>query len=198
MPMEPKPLKYKTINGLSERQLAEHHDKLYVGYVNKYEEITEKLRSVDYKSANQTYSDLRELSTEKGFALNGIKLHEAYFDGLTDKPASVPSGRIKQLIEAQFGSVEKWQEEFSSLGMAARGWVVLGWDLERKCLENYICDAHNQGGVWNAVALIVLDVYEHAYFLDYGTSRADYIAKYTAALDWEEINSRIKKYLPNI
>lgn len=198
MAIEPKPLKYKTIDGLSERQLAEHHDKLYVGYVNKYNEITGKLVDADLKTANQTYSDLRELNSEKGFALNGVKLHEAYFDGLTDKPANSPDGKIKQLIEAQFGSFDKWVAEFSALGMAARGWVVLAWDMERKCLENYICDAHNQGGVWNTVALVVMDVYEHAYFLDYGSSRADYIAKYMTALDWYEINNRIKNYLPNI
>lgn len=166
---------------------------MYVGYVNKYNEVTEKLGGVDLGSANQTYSDLRELSVEKGFALNGVKLHEAYFDGMSDTGGQ-PSGAIAELLNQQFGSVQKWQEEFAALGMAARGWVVLAWDLDRKVLENYVCDAHNQGGVWNTVALIILDVYEHAYFVDYATARKDYITKYMKNIDWEEINRRLEQY----
>lgn len=193
MKLEPKPLKYSQLDGLSAKQLSEHHDKLYAGYVNKYNEITDKLGNVDLESANQTYSDLRELSVEKSFALNGVKLHENYFDGLTDQPTSQPDGAIKQLLEKHFGSVDAWTKEFSALGMAARGWVVLAWDYDRQILENYVCDAHNQGGVWNSAAIIVLDVYEHAYFLDYATARKDYIAKYLAALDWAGINQRIEQ-----
>lgn len=193
--MEPKPLKYTKIDGLSERQLAEHHDKLYVGYINKYKEITEKLARVDLSSANQTYSDLRELNSEKSFALNGAKLHEAYFDNMTDVTPAEPSQQLMTLFEKHFGGVEEWKKQFAALGMAARGWVVLAWDIDRGVLENYICDSHNQGGVWNTVALVVLDVYEHAYFLDYATARADYIAKFMQALDWNEINTRATKYI---
>lgn len=195
--LEPKPLKYTQLDGLSAKQLSEHHDKLYTGYVNKYNEISEQLREVDWSAANQTYSAVRELNVEKGFALNGVKLHEAYFDGLTDKPAGEPGEKTKQLIEKNFGSVEQWQTEFAALGLAARGWVVLAWDYDRRVLENYICDAHNQGGVWNCLALIILDVYEHAYFVDYATARKDYIAKYMAAIDWAEIEQRVSQNIPN-
>lgn len=192
--LEPKPLKYSELVGLSAKQLSEHHDKLYTGYVNKYNEIGEKLAGVDLAAANQTYSDLRELNVEKGFALNGVKLHEAYFDGMKDGAVAEPGGTIAELITRDFGDVNKWREEFAALGMAARGWVVLAYDLDRKQLENYVCDAHNQGGVWNTVALVILDVYEHAYFLDYATARKDYIAKYMALIDWDEINARLAKY----
>lgn len=192
MSLEVKPLKYKSVEGLSERQLAEHHDVLYAGYVKKYNEIVEKLKDADLGATNATYSELRELQHEKGFALNGIKLHEYYFDNMTDKPTPI-SGQIKQLIEQRWGSIEAWQQEFAALGVAARGWVILSWDHDLKKLDNYICDAHNQGGAWNSSALLVMDVYEHAYFLDYGTARKNYIAAFDAVIDWAVVNERAAK-----
>lgn len=195
--LESKPLKYQELSGISAKQLAEHHDVLYTGYVKKYNEINSKLIEVDLTSSNQTFSELRELNVEKTFALNGVKLHEAYFDGLTPKAQATPDGKIAELIEHHFGSFEKWLAEFKALGLAARGWVVLAYDLQREVLENYICDAHNQGGVWNCVALIILDVYEHAYFLDYATARKDYIEAYLKNINWVEINQRLSQFKLN-
>lgn len=193
MSLKAKPLKYKKLDGISEKQLSEHHDVLYTGYVKKYNEIIDGLKSADVTSANQTYSDLRELNVEKTFALNGVKLHEAYFDGLSDQ-SNQPTDKIQKLIDKHFGSFDKWRTEFMSLGMAARGWVVLAYDLDRQLLENYICDAHNQGGVWNSIALIILDVYEHAYFIDYATARKSYIDAYMKNVDWHEVSARLDRF----
>lgn len=192
MTLEPKPLKYKELPGLSAKQLSEHHDVLYIGYIKKYNEIVEKIASADLESTNATYSDLRELFTEKNFALNGIKLHEAYFDNLTDKPSSC-DGNIKKLIEKRWGSVENWQAEFAALGVSARGWVVLAFDYHLNSLENYIYDAHNIGGVADTEMVLVMDVYEHAYFLDYATARKDYISAFMAAIDWSVANQRVAR-----
>ncbi len=192
MSLEVKPLKYKSLPGLSERQLSEHHDVLYAGYVKKYNEIVEKTQSVDLESTNATYSELRELFVEKNFALNGIKLHESYFDNMTDKPTKI-AGTIEQLIVKRWGSVEQWQAEFAALGIAARGWVVLCFDYNLGQLENYIYDMHNQGGVADTELVLVMDVYEHAYFLDYGTARKDYITKFMAAIDWDVVNKRVAR-----
>lgn len=188
--MEVKPLKYSELPGISKRQLSEHHGVLYAGYVKKYNEIVEKINSVDLSATNGTYSDVRELFVEKNFALNGIKLHESYFDNMTDKPAKL-DGTIKRLIEKRWGSVEKWQEEFMALGIAARGWVVMAFDYNLGTLENYIYDIHNQGGVADTELVLVMDVYEHAYFLDYATARKDYIAKFMEVIDWDVVNKRV-------
>ncbi len=188
--MEPKKLKFKQLDGLSERQLSEHHDVLYVGYVKKADAIAEAVKNVSLEGVNATFSDLRELKVEETFAVNGVKLHEAYFDNLGGSGGS-PVGAIKDLIERDFGSVEKWTAEFKACGMAARGWVVLAYDLETKHLRNVVCDVHNQGGIWNCVTLLVLDVYEHAYFLDYATARAKYLETFMKNLDWEEVNKRV-------
>lgn len=190
MKLEVKPLKYKSLPGLSEKQLSEHHDVLYAGYVKKYNEIVEKTTSVDLESTNATFSDLRELFVEKNFALNGIKLHESYFDNMTDKPTEC-TGTVKNLIEKRWGSIDKWQAEFAALGISARGWVVLAFDYSLNSLENYVFDAHNQGGVVDTELVLVMDVYEHAYFLDYATARKDYINTFMAAIDWDVVNKRV-------
>jgi len=191
--LQPKPLKYKELPGLSEKQLSEHHDVLYAGYVKKTNEIRGKLASVSLEGVNATHSDLRELKLEETFALNGVKLHERYFDNLGGK-GGAPEGQIADWIMEDFGSHEKWQAEFSACGMAARGWVVLAFDLEEKRLMNVVCDVHNQGGVWGQVPLLVLDVYEHAYFLDYATARKKYLETFTQNVDWSAVNAQIEKF----
>jgi len=197
MELTVKPLKYKSLPGISERQLSEHHDVLYAGYVKKYNEIMEKLKSADLSAANGTYSELRELMVEKAFALNGVKLHELYFANMTDKPQEA-TGHIVELLSVQWGSFEAWQDEFAALGLTSRGWVVLAYDYALGRFDNYIFDAHNQGSIVDTEIALVLDVYEHAYFLDYGTARKEYIAKFMVAIDWEEINKRTAHHVLDI
>ncbi|MDP3771801.1 MAG: superoxide dismutase [bacterium] len=187
-----KPLPYTQLEGISEKQLKEHHDVLYAGYVKKWNEIQEKLKVTDHAAANATYSEFGELKREETFALNGIRLHEGYFDNMK-AGGSEPTGMIKQWIEEDFGSYEKWMEEFKALGIAARGWAILAFDLEDGTLRNYLCDSHNQGGVWGAVALFIMDVYEHAYFLDFATARKEYIEVFFKNLNWEQVNGVIER-----
>ena len=187
-----KPLKYKSLTGLSEKQLAEHHDVLYAGYVKKINEIRQKVMSSDKATANGTYAELRELKVEETFALNAVKLHEGYFDNLGGD--GKPNGAIMKMIESDFGSYAKWEEEFKACGLAARGWVVLAFDLEEKRLYNFVCDVHNQGGVWATVPLLILDVYEHAYFIDYATGRKKYIDTFMQNLDWKAVNGLVKQF----
>jgi Fe-Mn family superoxide dismutase len=194
MELQVKPLKYKSLPGLSEKQLSEHHDVLYAGYVKKTNEIRGKLAAVDLTTANATHSDLRELKLEETFALNGVKLHEGYFDNMGG-PGGAPSGAIADLLMEHFGSFEKWAAEFTACGLSARGWTVLAWDLEEKRLMNILVDIHNQGGVWSAVPLLVLDVYEHAYFLDYATGKKKYIEMFMSNIDWSEVNTRVEKFI---
>jgi Fe-Mn family superoxide dismutase len=186
---EAKPLTYKSLQGLSEKQIAEHHDVLYVGYVKKTDEIREKLKTVDLTKANATSSELRALKLEEGFAVNGVRLHEGYFAAMGGQGGKA-SGNLLKMIEADFGSYEKWEAEFKALGLCARGWVVLAYDWEDMKLHNFLCDAHNQGGVWGCSTILILDVYEHAYFLDYGTKRKDYIETFMKNLNWKFVEMK--------
>ena len=189
----PKPLKFNKLNGISERQISEHHDVLYAGYVNKLNEIEELLEKADRSKANGTYAEFRELKKEEVFATNGKQLHENYFDNLTDKDSSESKKEAEGIISKFFGSYKSWEEDFRACGMAARGWVVLAYNLEDQKLHNYISDTHDNGGVWSCVPILVLDVYEHAYFLDYGTKRKDYIDRFMENIDWEVVLERLKK-----
>lgn len=188
-----KPLKItQAMEGISQRQVDEHYSILYKGYVTKVNEIRAGLETVDRSKANQTYSALRALKTEESFALNGVKLHEAYFDNLGGKGGRA-TGKILELIVRDFGSYEAWEADFKASGIAARGWVVLAYDLDDGRLHNYSSDAHNQGGIWSAVPLLVLDTYEHAYGIDYGVKRPPYIEAFMKNIDWAEVNARLAK-----
>jgi superoxide dismutase, Fe-Mn family len=188
-----KSLKYKELPGLSERQLAEHHDVLYAGYVKKVNDIRAACATADLTKANATHSDWRELKVEEVFAANGVVLHERYFDNLIPN-GNKPSGRIAELIARDFGSHERFLEELVACGIASRGWVVLAYDLNDAHLHLYVADRHDQGGVWGAVPLLVLDVYEHAYFLDYATARKKYIDAFVSNVDWSVPNALLEKY----
>jgi len=176
------------LQGISDKTLAIHHDKLYAGYVAKKNEIGEKLRALsqggDVSTANQSYSELRALMDGESFAVNGVYLHEWYFDVLGGDGAA--AGALADALAAKYGSLENFLKYFSACGMAARGWVVLCWDTKDQALRVYTADAHNQGGIWGCMPIIVLDVYEHAYFIDYGSDRKAYIADYWKNLDWKK------------
>jgi Fe-Mn family superoxide dismutase len=182
------------LEGLSEEQVRQHRDVLYVGYVNKLNEIEERLATADRSRANATFSDFRELKREEVFATNGIYLHEYYFGNLA-RGSQQPTGRVAELLTRDFGSPEGWAEDFRACGISSRGWVVLALSLEDGRLHNYLCDLHDIGGVWNSIPLLVLDVYEHAYFLDYGTRRATYIDAFFRNINWEEVDRRLERAL---
>lgn len=186
-----KPLNYKSLPGLSEKLLSEHHDVLYAGYVKKLNEIRAKLDTADRAEANASYSLFGELKREETFTANAIKLHEAYFETLGG--SGQPSGAILEMINRDCGSVDVWRSEMVAAGIASRGWVVLAYDLDLHCLITYICDTHNLGCIWNAVPLIVLDVYEHAYYLDYATGRKGYIEAFLNSLDFAYPNGVVKR-----
>jgi Fe-Mn family superoxide dismutase len=185
-----KPLKPSALSmdGISKRTMEEHY-KLYAGYVNKANEILEALKSVDLSKANQTYSALRELKVELTFAVGGVKNHEIYFDHLGGSGGR-PKGTLLAQIEKDFGSYEAWEKDLRATGLAARGWVWLAYDLDRKALFNFLGDAQNTYPVWNAVPILALDTYEHAYFIDYATDRKAYIEAFLKNLDWAAVEQR--------
>ncbi|PYQ10973.1 MAG: superoxide dismutase [Acidobacteria bacterium] len=182
-----RPLKPSTLamDGISKKTMEEHY-KLYQGYVNKTNEIMEKLGSVDLKTANQVYSDLRALKVDLTFAIGGVKNHEIYFEHLGGKGGK-PAGKLLQAIEHDFGSFDQWAADLKASGIAARGWVWLAYDRDWKRFFNYIGDAQNTFPVWNATPILALDTYEHAYFIDYAVNRGGYIDAFLKNLDWDEV-----------
>lgn len=175
----------RALNGISEKTMTEHY-KLYEGYIKKANEIEEKLKTVDRSTANQVYSDLRELKLEYSFAIGGIKNHEIYFGHLGGEGGE-PTGALAAKINEDFGSFEKFKEDMRQTGIAARGWVWLAYDWNTGKIFNYLGDSQNTYPIWDATPLVALDTYEHAYWMDFGTGRAGYIDAFFNNLNWKVV-----------
>jgi Fe-Mn family superoxide dismutase len=188
---ELKPELYE-LDGIS-RASVEAHYKLYQGYIAKRNEILQKLDGIDLGAANQVYSEIRALKVDLSFAIGGVKNHEIYFEHLGGGGGD-PDGLIGELVERDFGSAANWRADLKATGMAGRGWAWTAYDWDEQRLFNYVGDAQNTFPIWNATPLVALDVYEHAYFLDYQTDRASYIDAFFANLDWGVVNDWVAKY----
>ena len=180
------------LDGIS-RTTMEAHYRLYQGYVAKRNEILRLLGGADLHAANQVYSDVRALKVDLTFAIGGIKNHEVYFEHLGGE-GGAPGGAFGDLVERDFGSADAWAADLKATGMAGRGWAWTAYDWDEGRLFNYIGDAQNTFPVWNATPLVALDVYEHAYFLDYQTDRSAYIDAFLRNLDWSAVNGSIDAY----
>jgi Fe-Mn family superoxide dismutase len=180
------------LEGIS-RETIEAHYKLYQGYVNKRNEVLGKLAGVDLGSANQVYSEIRALKVDLTFAIGGIKNHEIYFEHLGGHGGD-PSGVFGDLVKRDFGSVDGWRADLKATGLAGRGWAWTAYDWDEGRLFNYIGDAQNSFPVWNAAPLVALDVYEHAYFIDFATDRGSYIDTFFDNLDYDVVNEWCTRY----
>jgi Fe-Mn family superoxide dismutase len=183
----------RELNGISARTQEEHYE-LYKGYVGKVNEIQKKLDGVDRTTANQIFSDLRSLRVDYSFAIGGMKNHEIFFGHLGGKGGS-PGGRLKELIERDYPSYDAWLADFKASGLAARGWVWLAYDHDLSILTTVVGDAQNTFPVWNATPILAMDVYEHAYWIDYGRARAKYIDAFFNNLDWSVVAANLDRAL---
>lgn len=179
------------IPGLSDNQLKQHIG-LYEGYVKKTNLINEKLTTLtpaDYESANASYGTIRELLVERSFVHNGVILHELYFGNLGSQ--SSPSEGLKTLVTRDYGSWDNFMTQLIASSKSARGWVVIGFDMLDGKLRTYGLDTHNQCSPVMVHPLLVIDVYEHAYMIDFGTARAKYLDVLMANINWEAVNNRL-------
>lgn len=187
---EVKKLPFTELRGISKTNIDNHYGKLYQGYVKKWQEIQEKLAVVDMTTANATFSELRALKVEESFTSNAIVLHEAYFDVLGG--SGEVSGDIVGALAQEFGSYEKWLAEFKALSMCSRGWAVLAYDFNDGKLKNCLLDAHNMYGLMGTAPVVAIDMYEHAYFTDFGTDKKAYIETYLQNMNWEVVDKKFK------
>jgi len=199
-PMEPKlvevpsaiPEKVYTSErvGIS-RKTHDEHLKLWQGYANKTNEIRKALLEMgvpDPTKANQIYSQMRALKVDYTFAYEGLINHNIYFETLGGEGGPA-TGKTGELIVAAYGSFENWVADWKATGMAGRGWVYLAYDHAEKRVFNYIGDAQNTFPIWNHTLVLAMDVYEHAYFIDFGTARMKYIEAYLQCIDWDAVNA---------
>jgi Fe-Mn family superoxide dismutase len=196
---EIKPRKFpafeKDLDGIS-RLTMEDHYKLYEGYVKKTNECRKRLNEFKYSEieGNQVYSDLRAVSVDYTFALLGFKNHDLYFGHLGGEGGE-PNGRFAELIDNEFnGGLKEWHHAIRKAATAARGWVMVGYDLNDGSLFNYIMDSQNLWAVYNMVPVLALDVYEHAYARDFGATpdgRKQYVEAFFRNIDWDHVNRQL-------
>ncbi|MCK5354335.1 MAG: superoxide dismutase [Methyloprofundus sp.] len=187
-----KPLPYKSIPGfLSEEQISPHYTAHYGGALRGYVAADKQLQADISEGTvidSRLYGAIQRARTNKA---NSVVLHELYFDGMTSK-VSNPTGDINTAIKKRFGSIEKWAADFQASAKAATGWAMLAIHPLNGKLYNIVSDKHATGVLWMATPLVVIDVYEHAFYVDYKNNKTLYINKFMQHIDWEEVSRRYK------
>ncbi len=168
------------------------HMRLYEGYVTNINKIDAELLkgNAQREQSNTTFSYYRELKRGETFALNGVILHELYFENIGGN-VSGPDKIVREILESDFGSMMNWQEDFIATAKASRGWAVLSYDQRSTRLRNISLDAHDLGNIAYSAPILILDMYEHAYFLQYADKKADYINQFMKNINWPIITERI-------
>ncbi|MCX6735522.1 MAG: superoxide dismutase [Candidatus Parcubacteria bacterium] len=182
--------KYDHLIGLAgfSETLLKNHFTLYQGYVANVNKFAEKSETVEAGS-------IEYAETKRRFAWewNGMHLHELYFDNMKkDALAINGNSEFYQKITERFGSFENWKKDFLATGtMRGIGWVILAYDKKEGRLFNAWINEHDVGLLIGTVPLLVLDVFEHAFMVDYGLKRADYLKAFWDAIDWKTVEGRL-------
>lgn len=172
--------------------LLKNHFTLYQGYVTNTNKLTDALSSMA-KEGKTTTPEYAELKRRFGWEFNGMRLHELYFGNMLKGGKPFPAGgKLAKPLSADFGSYENWEKDFRATGaMRGIGWVVLYYDSSAKRLFNVWINEHDIGHLSGTVPLLVMDVFEHAYMVDYGLKKVDYIGAFFKAIDWDAVEKRL-------
>jgi Fe-Mn family superoxide dismutase len=179
--------------GLSDNALNTHFA-LYQGYINNVNKLSDLLASAlgGDKTATPEYAELKR---RFGWEFNGMRLHEYFFGAMTKTPSPLaPDSPLYQQVVKDFGSFEAWQKDFiATATMRGIGWAILYYDPLSGHLCNVWVNEHDLGHLAGAPVLLNLDVFEHAFMLDYGTKRADYVAAFMPLIDWAMVSGRFDR-----
>lgn len=178
------------LEGISDPQLEAHFG-LYEGYVKKLNEVEEKLESVDKSLTNYSFGEYAELKRRYSVPYMGTYLHELYFDNLIGQ--GQPSAAFEALAKDSFGSLENWKTDVKSTGLAVPGWVITCYETNTKKLKNVQVMEHHIGFPLYHIPLLVLDTWEHAFFLDHKANRGAYIDVFFKNINWDVVNQRLEK-----
>ena len=177
--------------GFSDTMLKNHFT-LYQGYVKNFNTLDTTLMAMEKEGKFGT-PEYAELNRRLGWEFNGMRLHELYF-GNMEKALRVTLKDIElsNSLMQEWGSLELWQKDFCAMGaMRGIGWVILYHDKLAKRFFNVWINEHDMGHFVGCTPLLVMDVFEHAYMLDYGLKRTDYIEAFWKAIDWAAVNARV-------
>lgn len=191
--MEYKAEKYDHLlgtNGFSD-ELLKNHFTLYDGYVTNTNKLIETLTAM-LKEGKTDTPEYSELKRRFGWEFNGMRLHEYYFGNMTKGGSKLDtsSAFYKQTVR-DFGSFENWEKDFRAVGdIRGIGWALLYYDTTGNCLINTWIDEHDSGHLSGTAPVLIMDVFEHAFMIDYGVKRDDYIEAFFGAIDWNVVAER--------
>lgn len=180
-------------NVISVEQYRHHYNVYFKVFEHKLREIRARLLKANTDYVDNVFNMFRVLKMEEASLRNSLILHQNYFNSLGQGENNISPQLLNMIIE-KFGSMEEWLEEFTALARSSRGWVVLGFDLFEGKLINNICDDHPEG-LWMIVPLLTLDVFEHAYQLDYGSDKEKYIMNFLDNVNWTCANNELERAL---
>ncbi len=179
------------MEGFSE-QLLKNHFTLYQGYVTNTNKVLDILEQL-LKEGKTATPEFAELKRRLGWEFNGMRLHELYFDNLGGKGGIDRNGKLAKKMAADFGSYENWEKDFKATGaMRGIGWAVLYQDSSSGRLLNFWVNEHDVAHPAGCNPLLIMDVFEHAFMLDYGLKRADYIEAFFKNISGAAAESRLK------
>ena len=179
------------MEGFSET-LLKNHFTLYQGYITNTNKVLETLDQM--LSGDKTGTpEFAELKRRLGWEFDGMRLHEYYFENLGGKTPLDKNGRLAKKMVEDFGSYEVWEKDFKATGsMRGIGWAVLYQDLTNGKLINFWINEHDVSHPAGCSPLLIMDVFEHAFMLDYGLKRADYIGAFFKNINWAAVEARLK------
>jgi Fe-Mn family superoxide dismutase len=189
-PIKPLPFDPKKLKGLSEKLLVSHHDNNYAGAARRVGQIQQMLAGL---SSNAPGFQLKGLKMEELIATNSAILHEEYFGNLGGDGKA--SGSVQQALSQQFGGFDKWEQEFRATSAAlggGSGWAILSYNLRDGKLHNYIAFDHTDNVAFGR-PILVNDMFEHAYHMDFGSAAAMYIDAFMQNVNWDECNKRLEE-----
>jgi Fe-Mn family superoxide dismutase len=176
--------------GFSET-LLKNHFTLYQGYVTNTNKVLDALAAM-LKDGKTGAPEFAELKRRLGWEFDGMRLHEYYFENLGGKAALDPAGKLGKKIAESFGSYEAWEKDFKAVGtMRGIGWAVLYQDIANGQLINFWINEHDGGHPAGCRPILIMDVFEHAFMIDYGLKRADYIEAFFKNIDWKAAEARL-------
>jgi len=179
------------MEGFSET-LLKNHFTLYQGYVTNTNKLVDTLAQM-LKEGKAGTPEYAELKRRFGWEFNGMRLHEYYFENLGGKGALDKGGKLGKRIAADYGSYEEWEKDFKGVGaMRGIGWAILYQDSVSGKLCNCWINEHDVGHLAGCNPILILDVFEHAFMVDYGLKRPDYIASFFKNVDWKAAEARLK------
>jgi Fe-Mn family superoxide dismutase len=178
------------MQGFSETMLRNHFT-LYQGYVTNTNKLLEALGQM-LKEEKVSSPEFAEIKRRLGWEFNGMRLHEYYFENLGGKGGINKAGKLYQKLVESFGSYEAWEKDFRATGsMRGIGWAILYQDILSGKFINFWINEHDVGHPSGGMPILIMDVFEHAFMIDYGLKRADYIEAFFRNINWIEVEKRL-------